>query len=314
MNNYLRGNTGLMKSRALILVLVSIIINISCDNSEDSKPRTNAPPVITCVNIYPETPNIQAELNAIVQCQDSDHDPVTNHYQWVKNEEDILGENTYILGKGKTRKGDLIQVKVTPSDGKINGAPFQSPPVRVLNSPPVIQEVRIEPRVPSANDNLKAFVQGFDADGDSVQYTYRWEKNGVVLSQERNETLPRGQFKKGDSIVVTAAPSDGESLGTPRKSETITISNRPPVIVSSPSNKLNANIYTYQVQANDPDDDPILFALKSAPKGMEIDKETGLVRWEIHQGDQGAQLIEIEASDSEGAKSIQKYTLSVATR
>lgn len=312
--HYLKKNAGPKKAGIFIAALVFLVSAISCDNSEDVKPKANAPPVITSVSIFPETPNIQADLNAIVQCQDPDHDLVTNHYEWIKNEDEILGENTYILGKGKVRKGDLIRVRVTPSDGKVNGTPFLSAPVKILNSLPVIQEVRVEPRVPSANDNLKALVKGFDADGDSIQYIYQWEKNGVVLSGERNETLPGGQVRKGDSIAMTATPSDGASLGIPKKSGTIVVSNRPPVIVSSPSNKVNGNIYTYQVQANDPDDDPITFILKSAPKGMEINKETGLVRWEIHKGDRGAQIIEVEASDTEGAKSIQKFTLSVAAR
>jgi len=65
------------------------------------------------------------------------------------------------------------------------------------------------------------------------------------------------------------------------------------------------------VMANDPDNDPIIFALKTAPKGMEIDTETGLIRWEIQKQDQGPQLIEIEASDPEGAKCLQRFTLSV---
>jgi hypothetical protein len=47
---------------------------------------------------------------------------------------------------------------------------------------------------------------------------------------------------------------------------------------------------------------------------MEIDKETGFVRWEIRKGDQGTQSIEIQASDSEGAKSFQRYTLSIKFR
>jgi len=303
-----------MKSLVFIVALFSFMINLSCDNSGDSKPKANSPPVITSVNIMPQTPSIQAELNAVVQCHDPDHDPVTNHYQWVRNGEEVPGENTYTLRNGKLKKGDLIQVKVTPSDGKVNGTPTFSPAVKVLNSPPMIDEVRIEPRVPYANDNLKVLVQVIDADGDSIHYTYQWEKNGVVLGEERNETLQRDQFKKGDSIVVAVTPDDGESLGTPKKSETIIISNRPPVIVSSPSNKMDGNIYTYQVQANDPDDDPIIFTLKSAPKGIAINKETGLIRWEVHKGDQGTQLIEIEASDSEGAKSIQKYILSVGAR
>jgi hypothetical protein len=312
--NYLRQNTGSMKSRILIALLASLMIIVSCDNSQDLKHKTNAPPVVTSANILPETPNIQTELHAMVQSQDPDHDPVTNHYEWVKNGEEIPGENAYILRKGKLQKGDLVQVRVTPSDGKVNGTPFLSAPVKVVNSPPVIQEVRIEPRVAYANDNLKALVQGFDPDGDSIQYTYQWEKNGVILGEERDETLLTGRFKKGDSIALTTTPRDSESLGAPKKSGTTIITNRPPFIVSSPSNKMDGSIYTYQVQANDPDNDPILFTLKNAPKGMEINKETGLIQWKIHKGDQGTQVIEIEASDGEGAKSIQKFTLSVAAR
>ena len=303
-----------MKSLVFIVALFSFMINLSCDNSGDSKPKANSPPVITSVNIMPQTPSIQAELNAVVQCHDPDHDPVTNHYQWVRNGEEVPGENTYTLRNGKLKKGDLIQVKVTPSDGKVNGTPTFSPAVKVLNSPPMIDEVRIEPRVPYANDNLKVLVQVIDADGDSIHYTYQWEKSGLLLGEEKNETLQRGQFKKGDSIVVTVTPNDGESIGIPKKSEPTTISNSPPIIVSSPTNKIDGNIYTYQVKANDPDNDSIIFSLKTAPKGMEINKETGLIRWQIGKGDQGTQSIEIEASDSEGAKSIQRYTLSIEFR
>jgi hypothetical protein len=70
-------------------------------------------------------------------------------------------------------------------------------------------------------------------------------------------------------------PNDVESADTSRKSEPVTIANGPPIITSSPPHKTNGNTYTYQVAANDPDNDPIIFTLKTAPQGMEIDKETG---------------------------------------
>ena len=299
-----------MKSRFFIVALFPFMVNLSC-GTEGQKPKANAPPAITSVNILPERPYIQAELSAVVQCQDPDNDPVTNQYQWVKNGEEIVGENSYTLKNGKLKKGDLIQVRVTPSDGKVNGTPFLSAPVKVLNSPPLIQEGRIEPKVAYANDHLKVSVRCSDADGDTVDYTYQWEKNGVILSEDKKGILERGQFKKGDSIIVTVTPDDSESIGKTIKLEPIIIANSPPIITSSPPNKTDGNIYTYQVTANDPDNDPIIFALKTAPKGMEIDKRTGLIRWEIRKGDQGTPLIEIEVSDSEGAKSFQKYTLSI---
>jgi hypothetical protein len=203
---------------------------------------------------------------------------------------------------------------VTPSDGKVNGTPFLSAPVRILNSPPIIQGVWIEPNVAYVTDRLKANLKSSDLDGDSIYYTYQWEKNGVILSEEGKEILERGPFRKGDSIAVTVTPNDGESMGMPKRSEPIVILNSPPIIVSSPLNKTDGNIYTYQVKTDHPDDDPIIFTLKTAPKGMEINKETGLIRWEIPKGDLGTQPIEIEASDSEGVKCIQRYTLSINFR
>jgi hypothetical protein len=61
------------------------------------------------------------------------------------------------------------------------------------------------------------------------------------------------------------------------------------------------------VKANDPDNDPVYFTLKSGPKGMEMDKTTGLIQWKIRKEDKGNHSVEIEVFDDAGVKSIQKY-------
>ncbi|MCJ7785530.1 MAG: Ig domain-containing protein, partial [Desulfobacterales bacterium] len=294
--------------------------SISCGRQERTEPKTpkNSPPFITSIRILPEHPTRESILSLVIQSQDPDGDLVGYRYQWLKNNEEMRGEDKETLQCNDLKKGDLVQVKVTPFDGKVKGEPFLSPPAKIPNAPPVIQEVRIEPKVAYANDNLKVFVRTSDANEDSIHYTYQWEKSGeksgLILGEEKNETLQRGQFKKGDSIVVTVTPNDGESVGIPKKSEPIIISNSPPVIVSSPTNKIDGNIYTYQVKANDPDNDSVIFSLKTAPKGMQINKETSLIRWQIGKEDHGTQTIEIEASDSEGAKSFQRYTIAIEFR
>jgi hypothetical protein len=175
----------------------------------------------------------------------------------------------------------------------------------------VIGEVWIEPKVAFVPDRLKANVKSSDVDGDFIYYTYRWEKNGVVLDDERGEILERGRFKREDSIAVSVIPDDRETQGSPKKSNAVIISNSPPIITSSPPTSVEKTTYLYQVVANDPDNDPVAFTLKSAPKGMEIDKKTGSIRWEIRKEDMGTHAIEIEASDDRGAKSIQRYVLTV---
>jgi hypothetical protein len=158
---------------------------------------------------------------------------------------------------------------------------------------------------------LKAYIKSSDSDGDFIYLTYQWEKNGVVLNEERGEFLERGQLKKGDSMAVIVTPDDRETLGTPKKSGPLIISNSPPLIVSSPPTSVEKLTYIYQARANDPDNDPIIFTMKSGPKGMEMDKNTGLIKWEIRREDKGSHSVEIEVSDNEGARSIQRYTLTV---
>jgi hypothetical protein len=293
----------------LLLFLLGMVL--SCGGQQEGAFQTKAdsPPVITSVRILPSRPNKESELSLLIQSQNPGRSPMTFRYQWIKNDEEISGENTSTLKSGNFKKGDLIRVKVTPSTGKTDGNLFSSQPVKILNSPPVIQEVWIEPKVARVTDRLTANLKGSDADGDSINYLYKWEKNGIVLPGEESSFLEANRFKKRDSITVTVTPNDGEASGNPKKSEAIVILNSPPTITSSPPTATEGRVYTYHVMADDPDNDPVIFTLKTAPKGMEIDKETGVIRWEVQKRDEGAQLIEIEASDSERAKCFQRFTL-----
>ena len=307
-----------IKIYVLFSLLVSAFGNLSCGNQKEAefKPQSqiNRPPIITSGSITPETPHGGSDLDVIIRSQDPDGDSVTYHYQWMKNNEEITGENKNILTSVNFKKGDLIQVKVTPSDSDANGELFLSDPVRILNFPPVLQEVRIEPKMAYANDRLTVYIKSDDIDGDSVYCAYQWTKNGEVLTEERAEVLEKGQFKKGDSIAVNVTPDDKESQGVSKKSEPITILNSPPMITSSPPTSVEGNDYIYQMQAYDPDNDPISFSLKSAPKGMEINEEIGMIRWNIQRNDKGTHPIEIEVSDQEGAKSFQRFVLNVEIR
>jgi hypothetical protein len=307
------GLRSFLKILVLLFILSGFGLTFSCGKTDKAEPKseTNLPPVIASVGILPEKPNKESQLNLIIQSNDPNSDPITYRYQWMRNEEEIVGENKSTLSTGDLRKGDLIRVRVTPFDGKVEGEPFLSPPVEVLNSPPVVQKVWIEPKVAYVNGRLKANVTGSDVDGDIIYYTYQWGKNGVLLDDESGEILEQGRFKRGESIAVIVTPDDRETQGLPKKSEPVTISNSPPMIASFPPTSTRGSTYLYQVRANDPDDDPITFTLKKAPKGMEIGKETGLIRWVVRKEDKGAHLIEIEAADNEGAKGIQRYTLTV---
>jgi hypothetical protein len=295
----------------VVLLLLTGLGICSCGQQKEPRPVVNSPPAIQSVKIVPENPGGGSELSAIVESQDPDGDVISLRYLWIKNNEEIPLENSQVLKSGNFHKGDSIKVIVTPSDGKTDGSPVSTPPVRIADSPPVVREVWIEPRVAYANDHLEVHTKDFDADGDQVSCTFQWEKNGIAVWGEKTGVLEAGKFKKGDTLVAIAIPDDRETRGIPRRSEAIVIANGPPIIVSSPPATMERANYTYHVKANDPDNDPISFGLKSGPKGMKIDSKTGLIQWELKNEDKGTHPIEIEAADPEGAKSFQRFTLTI---
>jgi len=307
-----------MLKNIITLLLVSLLFLgiLSCGGPgrEESQVKSNSPPVIVSAKVLPENPSGESDLVVAIESKDTEQDPITYRYQWIKNDSEMVGENRPTLKRGTFKKGDILRVRVVPSDGKEEGRPFLSASVIILNAPPIIQEVRIEPKIASSSEDLKVVIKANDPDGDFIYFTYQWEVNGEVLNEEVKEQLPRIRFKKGDSVIVTVTPDDREASGTSKKSERVIISNSPPMILSSPPTSVEKTTYLYQVRANDPDNDPLTFLLKSAPKGMKIDKNTGLIQWEIRKEDKGAHQIEIEVSDNEGAKAIQRYLLTVDFR
>jgi hypothetical protein len=308
-----RGHASFFELTVILFLLMTLCGGVSCEKEKGAglASRTNAPPVISAIRIVPENPTQRDAVTVSIEAHDPDGDAITYEYQWIKNDADVPGQNNNVLQNSHFKKGDSIRVKVTPADGKGRGEPFVSSAVKILNSPPVIQEVWIEPKVAFASDPLKALIKSEDKDGDFVYYTYQWEKNGVLLSEEKGAVLEPGRFKRGDSVTVTITPDDRDVLGTPKKSGPLVISNSPPVITSSPPSTLSGNSYMYQLKVNDPDNDAVTFALKSGPKGMKINSQSGLIQWEVRKEDKGTFPIEVEASDSDGAKSLQRYTMTV---
>jgi hypothetical protein len=123
--------------------------------------------------------------------------------------------------------------------------------------------------------------------------------------------LTRDHFKRGDKVALTIIPYDREGKGPPFASQNMVIPNGAPRILSSPPQEIHGAVYTYRVIAEDPDGDPITFSLVSAPTGMTIDSNSGVISWPITQESTGNHVVEIAAQDPDGLKTTQKYTLSI---
>jgi len=205
--------------------------------------------------------------------------------------------------------------QIATSDSTMRGKEDSSAPIPIINSPPMVTAVSIDPELPRRKSTLKAKVEASDPDGDTIAFSYQWFKNGNALIGEASETLRDPTLKKGDTILLRVSPYDMESTGEEVVSQEIVILNSAPIITSSPkAQRLKSTLYQYQVAAEDPDGDPITFSLStSSPQGMTIDPQTGLVQWRIDRNDAGTHTIEIIATDGDEGRCTQKYNLTIRT-
>jgi hypothetical protein len=142
------------------------------------------------------------------------------------------------------------------------------------------------------------------------EQTMLYEEHTSIVLQAQEE--PDSTF---DGWLVNGSPVTGEITVT--ENVTITavfttnVPNQPPVITSTPPS-ITGRVYTYDVEADDPDNNPLTFSLLTAPAGMTIDTQIGLITWEPTLGQLGDHQVEVQVSDGLGGVDTQTFTLHVS--
>ena len=87
--------------------------------------------------------------------------------------------------------------------------------------------------------------------------------------------------------------------------------NSSPVIESDPvTTAKEGAVYTYDVEATDPNEDTLTYSLTISPTGMTINSTTGVITWTPTEGQVGENEVVVEVSD--GSKSTtQSFTVTV---
>lgn len=202
---------------------------------------------------------------------------------------------------------------VSPHEGQGDGSPSgrevaQAPGASVRNSPPEVRGVRFVGGDGMPGNTLGVETEGFDADGDPVQFEIAWQKNGQPAGNGNRLTVP---VKRGDKVDVTITPFDGKERG---KSATLSrkILNTPPAIEGQEQFQLKDNIAAFHVRASDADGDPLTYSLKGAPAGMTIDRSTGFVRWATTPGTTGKIPFSVTVSDGSGGEATARFTVTIS--
>ena len=95
----------------------------------------NFAPYIVEIHLEPVPLHRGEQLKVKVVAEDPDGDPVTLTYKWFRNNREIPGATSDTLDTKDFQKKDVLEVLVSPSDGK-STREGQGLPVTIENSPP----------------------------------------------------------------------------------------------------------------------------------------------------------------------------------
>jgi len=182
----------------------------------------------------------------------------------------------------------------------------------IQNSPPEISAVKFLSPIIISGQDLTVIPIAQDHDGDSIYFRYEWVINGLLIEEITEPILPAHFVKKGAQITLGVTPYDDFSDGATFQGSSFYIGNTPPSITSQPP-PLTSSPYNYHVNANDPDNDKLFYHLTQNPVGMVIDKNTGLLTWQVDKNTTvGTYEIGIMVEDQEGLFASQHFTLSLS--
>lgn len=154
-------------------------------------------------------------------------------------------------------------------------------------------------------------VAATDPEGQPIAFSLLSQPEGMTIDPQTGliQWIPTA-VQSGDYRVTVAAQDSQGALG--RQSFTVTAgANFAPIVTSTPTETTTVGqTYRYDLQAIDPDGDPIRFTLAQAPQAVMLDA-LGRLSWTTTPADVGTYTIALLATDTTGASTTQTFNLSV---
>jgi len=211
----------------------------------------NTPPIIQNLGLKGGE-NTSQNITLIYKFIDVDNDTEVNFISWFYiNDSIIIGENDVELSNSYFTAGNILYAQITPNDGEDSGNIYRTEYFKVGNAIPTMigtpnilgfnkSSIYIAAAPLSVNytaEDLDHPIYIYDIDIDEnglvVGSNYRWYKNGNIMSDLINPTVPSYYLSKGDTWIASVQLRDRYGdLGSWVNSSTITIGNTPPEIIS----------------------------------------------------------------------------------
>jgi len=167
----------------------------------------NTPPRILKATVGIDAALRQEDIRIDAVTVDVDGDAVELRYEWLVNDKEDLFSTDETLSADRYRKGDRIQIRITPFDGFDEGSNFISQLLTIPNTPPHI--VSTPPAEFTDSDYLYP-VEAVDPDGDKLIYRLEEAPKGMNIDKKGVLSWSLSEAERGDyPIKITVEDSDG---------------------------------------------------------------------------------------------------------
>ncbi|WP_189525243.1 putative Ig domain-containing protein [Nostoc sp. 'Peltigera membranacea cyanobiont' 232] len=191
---------------------------------------------------------------------------------------------------------------------KVQLVPNNHPPVFTSTSPNNLQ--------PQVGKPFQYQTTATDPDNDSVTFSLVNPPSGAVINGSTGllTWTPTANQLGNQQFSIQVQDSFGNSnLQSVNLTVVLAHVNHSPVFTSTPRTSTRTqNPYIYNLQATDPDNDPLTFSLVNAPAGMTLNQ--GVLVWQPTASQFGNNSVSVQVSDGQGGTTTQNWTIQVSNQ
>ncbi len=209
-----------------------------------------------------------------------------------------------------------FRAKMSGSDEDANVDNVQLMATSLAAPPNQASSITSTPVITATEDAFYGYdIDATDPDvGDTLTFSLDGSPTGMTINSTTGviQWTPTNDHVGGNSVTVRVQDAAGD-FDTQSFSIDVANTNDAPTITSSAVTASDEDaLYSYDVQATDPDvGDVLAFSLDTAPSTMTIDPVSGLIQWTPVLGDAGEHSVTVRVTDSGSLFDTQSFTLTV---
>ncbi|MGK7884827.1 MAG: putative Ig domain-containing protein, partial [Crocosphaera sp.] len=205
-----------------------------------------------------------------------------------------------------------VELQVMDSYGAFRNQTFTLT-VRGVNVAPTVTS---RPNPVAQVDQLYQYqITASDTEGQSLTYLLQNSPDGLIINPQTGliQWIPQTTQQGNHTLTVVIEDDDGATTN-----QTFTLTVEPPSStgIEAPTILLTPAIigqsYQYQVLVENDQGQPLTYRLQTAPDGLILNEQTGLIQWTPQSTQEGKQTIVVTVEDETGEITTQTYTVTVA--